>query len=122
MKHQATGKPHLCSELVSINWADQTGNTQTTTANLEEIAETEASVLADVNIPCGTRIRIYCQGNELAGVVRSTASDPILGHFITIEFDPQCRWSEKWFTPEHLLALWLNMEESNPQYLPRTAA
>jgi hypothetical protein len=122
MKQNAPTKTHLCSELVSICWEEETRGVRSATANLEAIAETEASVLSDIEIPLGKRLWIDCQGHRLQGVVRTSTFDPVLGYFIGVELDPESRWSEKWFTPAHLLKLWRSVEEPEGHLRPSNAA
>ena len=122
MKQNASPKPHLCSELVSISWEEETRGVRSAAANLEAIAETEATVLTDADLPPGTRLWIDCQGHRLQGVIRSSTCDPILGFFISVELDPESHWSEKWFTPAHLLKLWRSVEDSDGELRPSNAA
>ena len=91
---------HLCSELVSVSWHDTAR-----CGNLEEIGEWTALLLLDDPVPRGAKIRIQCQAHQLCGSVETCTSEPPLGFFVAVRLDPDSRWSEKWFTPQHYLAL-----------------
>lgn len=97
-------KRHLCSELVSLTCADSSEWWYAVRGNLEEIEEWSAVILADIPISPGTKVRIRCETNQLKGTVESFLRDS-LGFLIKIRFDPDSRWSERWFTPQHLLTL-----------------
>lgn len=109
---------HLCSELVSVICSDQTGWWHAVPGNLEEIAETSALVLTDAHIPRGKKVRIRCETNQLKGVVKSCARE-LLGFLVEVRLDPDSRWSEQWFTPQHLLSLTSKMRT---QVFPRGMA
>ena len=101
--HHHTEKRHLCSELVSMTCAGP-GGWYAIAGNLEEIAETSALVLAENRVRPGTKVRIRCETNQLKGVVKSCVHDE-LGYQVKVRLDPDSRWSERWFTPQHLLTL-----------------
>lgn len=90
---------HMCSELVSITWDDGER-----CGNLEEIGEWTALVLLEDPIPRGSRARIQCEEHELKGFVTACDFVEPLGFFVEVRLDPDSRWSEKWFTPQHLLS------------------
>lgn len=96
---------HLCSELVSVDRVSRKRTGTPIEGNLEEIGEWSALVLTQKSIPTGTKIRVRGKSHELKGSVRSCTFDGLLGFFLDIELDDESRWSEKWFTPEHLLSL-----------------
>jgi hypothetical protein len=83
---------------------DNGGWWHTVQANLEEIDEFYATILSEASISNGTRVRILCASNQLRGVVTTCKRDE-LGFFIDVELDPDSRWSERWFTPQHFLKL-----------------
>ncbi len=112
MRHLSTPHRYLCSELVSVTWIDESGQARNETANLEAIAEGSVSLLAEVPIAIGSKLRISCQNQDLKGTVGSSEIDPMLGYFIEVELEAASRWSEKWFTPQHLLKLWESVEDS----------
>jgi len=62
-------------------------------------------VLAEAEIPKGTRVRVACESNELKGLVRSCTYEPSLGFFVEVKLDPESRWSQQWFMPKHLFGL-----------------
>lgn len=110
---------HLCSELVSVTCADGDGWWHSVPGNLEEIEEWSAVVLTDARILPGTKVRVRCETNQLKGVVKSCTRDE-LGYLVKVRLDADSRWSERWFTPQHLLAL--NAKFFRAKVFPRAAA
>lgn len=98
-------RQHLCSELVSVIRLSGRHTVQALVANLEEIGEWSALILAEAAVPLGTKVRVKGIAHELKGFVRSCTFDRRLGYFIEVALDAESRWSEKWFVPEHLFAL-----------------
>jgi hypothetical protein len=96
---------HLCSELVLIaptdgrGWLGMLGN-------LEEIGEWFAEVLTESAFPCNASVRIQSRSHQLQGRVKSCKYEKPLGYIVKVKLDPQSRWSDRWFTPKHLLELW----------------
>jgi hypothetical protein len=101
---------HLCSELVSVAWDDTEG-----CGNLEEIGEWTALVLLEERIPRGARVRIQCEQHQLKGFVETCIFEEPFGFFVEVRLDPDSRWSEKWFAPQHLLTFQI---ESEPKAFP----
>jgi len=101
---------HLCSELVAVAWDDTEG-----CGNLEEIGEWTAALLLEDPVPRGARVRIQCQEHQLKGFVETCTFSEPLGFFVGVRLDPDSRWSEKWFTPQHLLVL---QSEPDPKVIP----
>src|SRR6478752_10208996 len=93
---------HLCSELVSMTCAGHHG-WYAVPGNLEEIQERSAVVLAETRVRPGTKVRIRCETNQLKGVVKSCKHDS-LGYLVEVRLDADSQWSERWFTPQHLLS------------------
>jgi hypothetical protein len=100
---------HMCSEVVSIACTGKAGPARPLCGNLEEIGEWSAVVLTDVPIPRRTRVAITCETHRLKGFVRSCTRDRVLGYFIEVRLDQDSQWSQKWFTPHHLLMLCGNL-------------
>jgi hypothetical protein len=98
-------RQHLCSELVSIERRIGDRALQTLDGNLEEIGEWSALILTQEAVSAGTKVLVKGKGQKLKGHVKSCTFDGLLGFFVEIELAPESRWSEKWFTPEHLFAL-----------------
>jgi hypothetical protein len=73
--------------------------------NLEEIGEWSALVLTDAAISGGTEVHLQGKGHELQGLVESCARQEPLGFFVTVRLNATSRWSDRWFTPDHLLEL-----------------
>jgi hypothetical protein len=91
---------HLCSELVSVAWDDTEG-----CGNLEEIGEWTAMLLLEDPVPRGAKVHIQCQEHQLRGFAETCTFEEPLGFFVGVRLDSDSRWSEEWFTPQHLLAL-----------------
>lgn len=96
---------HLCSELVFITRTNRPGQAALP-GNLEEIGERFAEILTDCALPRAAAVRIVTKDHKLEGLVESCRRDGELGFFVKVRLAPQSRWSEKWFTPKHLLQLW----------------
>lgn len=112
-------KRNLCSELVSVTCVDGDGWWHAVPGNLEEIEEWSAVVLTDARIRPGTSVRIRCETNQLKGVVKTCTREE-LGFLVEVRLDADSKWSERWFTPQHLLAL--NAGIFRPKMFPRAAA
>ena len=78
--------------------------------NLEEIGEWFVEVLLDCSLPTNAPLRIVSKDHQLEGVVEACVPRQPLGYFVKVKLSPQSRWSERWFTPKHLLTLWHNTE------------
>jgi hypothetical protein len=101
---KSTGR-NLCSELVFITRKDRRGR-PAMLGNLEEIGEWFAEILTDCAFPRSTAVRIVSKEHTLEGLVEACRRDHQLGFFIKVKLSPGSRWSERWFTPKHLLKLW----------------
>ena len=98
-------KECLCSERVSIICSDVDGWWHTVRGNLEEIEEGSALVLAEGPIRSGKKVRICCGNKQLRGMAEACVHDDVLGFFVEVRFDADSKWSERRFTPSHLLNL-----------------
>jgi len=107
----SASRMNLCSELVSVLYEDRSRKTRQLTGNLEEISQTSALVCLEERVQRGRAISFRCRQHDLYGVVESCIAHPQLGYFVTITLDKSSQWSEKWFTPAHLLSLWKSAEE-----------
>jgi len=96
---------YLCSELVFITRPDRRRR-RAVLANLEEIGEWFAEVLTDCAFPENTVVRIVNQAHQLEGIVENCSPRKPLGYLVKVKLAPQSRWSERWFTPQHLLRIW----------------
>ena len=94
---------HLCSELVSIACTCGDGFYRAVSANLEEIGERSALLLADAPIRSSLKVLIACEAYHLRGIVKSCTFENPLGFFVEVLLDPDSCWSPIWFTPRHLL-------------------
>ena len=122
MKHKSHDSRYLCSHLISIAVHENGKRRCVVQANLEEISEQTAVVLSDDRISPGTKVEIDCKPHRLQGVVVSSVYRHPLGFFSEVRLDPFSRWSEHWFTPEHLFALWQTCGSSDRKYAPKGAA
>ena len=95
----------LCSELVFITRTDRVGR-PAMMGNLEEIGEWCAEILTDCSFPRAAAVRIVSKTHQLEGVVENCRRHQSLGFFVKVKLAPESRWSERWFTPQHLLRLW----------------
>lgn len=102
---------NLCSELVSVLYEDRSRQTLQTVGNLEEISSDSAVLCLEESVQRGKPVSFRVKNHDLYGVVDSCVADPQLGFFVTVALDKSSRWSEQWFTPEHLLSLWKAAEE-----------
>ena len=92
----------LCADMVDVRWEDpKTGRTRRVVANLDDISRCGACLIVARIIPAKTPLRIIYPGGELRGKVAYSAWQE-LGYFIGVEFDPDCRWSEENYRPQHL--------------------
>jgi hypothetical protein len=96
---------HLCSELVFVSSVHRKGR-QGILGNLEEIGERFVEILTDCSFPRASMVRIVTKAHALEGFVENCRRDQQLGFFVKVRLSPQSRWSERWFTPQHLLQLW----------------
>jgi hypothetical protein len=78
--------------------------------NLEEIGEWFAEVLTESAFPCNANVRIQSGTHQLEGRVKSCKFQESLGFLVKVKLHPQSRWSDRWFTPKHLLQLWAGPE------------
>jgi hypothetical protein len=109
---------HLCSELVFVTRADRRGR-QAILGNLEEIGEWFVEVLTECAFPRDAVVRIVSKAQQLEGVVEACTRQQPLGFFVKVRLTRQSRWSERWFTPQHLLKLWSGTQ---PKVSPLRAA
>lgn len=91
--------------------------------NLEEIGEWFVEVLTECAFPRDAVVRIVSKAQELEGVVEACTRHQALGFFVKVRLAPQSRWSERWFTPQHLLKLWSGTRLNHqPKVSPLTAS
>ena len=88
-----------------MRYEDRFRSTHEAIANLEEIASSEALLLAEERLEPGLPISFCAKGRHLYGKVESSAFHPILGWFVKVTLDPDSRWHGGLFVPEHFIAL-----------------
>ena len=104
MANQSDRESFLCSQLVKVLYEDESCQTHSAIANLEEISASSATLLSD-DLPEPWRpIAFSAKGHDLYGIVESVDIDEMLGCFIKIKLDPLCRWQETSFVPDHFFA------------------
>jgi hypothetical protein len=96
--------PYLCSELVSIA-SKGAPHSQAVQGNLEAIGERSVLVFTEVPFRRGAEISIRAGCHILRGTVEQCRHDEPIGCFMDVRLNPESRWSEQWFKPQHLLAL-----------------
>src|SRR4051812_17155783 len=96
---------NLCSELVLISRTDGRGWLGML-GNMEEIGEWFVEILTESAFPCNADVRIQSRSHQLEGRVKSCKFQTSLGFIVKVKLHPQSRWSDRWFTPKHLLQLW----------------
>src|SRR5712691_11651944 len=106
MERQTPVHRHLCSELVSLSCIGKGGRPRAVSGNLEEIGEWSALILTETPIARRAKVRVTCEAHQLKGFVLSCKHEGPLGFLVEVRLYPESRWSEQWFTPQHLLALW----------------
>jgi hypothetical protein len=94
----------LCSDIVEVDWTDQSGQPQQTTALLDDIAASGACLNLDNPLPLGTAVVIRYHDGRLEGSVSYCFFQDI-GYYIGVHFKPQTRWSPRRYRPKYLLDL-----------------
>jgi len=92
----------LCADLVQIEWRDQAGKTQNTTALLEDISRSGACLQLDFPVPVKALISMRHGRKMLEGSVSYCAYHDI-GYFVGVTFTAKQRWSQRVFRPKHLM-------------------
>ncbi len=92
----------LCSDLVTVEWIDQTGAERKEIANLEDISAHGVCLQTGSEIPAGTEVRITAGNSHLRGGARYCREDE-LGWYVGVQMEPGSEWSERSFQPKHLL-------------------
>jgi hypothetical protein len=91
---------YLCSDLLSMRWSTD-ASTGECIANLEEIWSRGAQLQVDEPIPPGASVRLLHGSGELRARVVACKYD-VIGYFIELEFEDDCRWDKRKFRPKHL--------------------
>ena len=82
--------------------------------NLEEIGEWFAEILTECAFPRDTAVRIVSKAHCWKVLSKTANAMQPLGFFVKVKLSPQSRWSERWFTPQHLLRLWSGTHGERP--------
>jgi hypothetical protein len=101
----------LCADMVEVCWKDQSGRTRKATGLLEDISAAGACLQMETAVPLEAEIRWKSPEQEFAGHVRYCVYREI-GYFVGVEFEPESRWSEETYRPQHLLDLQWLMERA----------
>jgi len=94
----------MCADMVEAHWRDENGRQRSGTALLEDISASGACLQLENAVPVGVGIQWECPGQQFAGRVRYCTYREI-GYFVGVEFSGDVRWSEKAYTPRHMLDL-----------------
>jgi len=94
----------LCADVVEACWTDEKGETQRSSALLEDISPSGACLQLETAVPLGVTLRCEARKQEFVGEVRYCVYREI-GYFVGVEFDPRSKWSKKAYKPQHLLDL-----------------
>ena len=105
--HQAPppGEHWLCSELVTVQWADGAGDERTQVANLEEIWSQGAILDAEEFVSDGTGLRLStesCQDQLHATVSQCRRS--ATGFTLSVEFHAGSEWSPERLPISHAVS------------------
>jgi len=111
MKTDSRPRRYLCSELIKVEWQDETGALRAT-GILEEIWADGACIQTLAAMQPGTKVWIVARCTFFLGTLTECEAQPD-GYFSRVAFDPESRWSQRSFKPEHMvntrmvLARWL---------------
>ena len=94
----------LCADMLEVCWKDQAGRTQKATGLLEDISASGACLQMETAVPPEAEIHWESPQHAFAGHVRYCVYREI-GYFIGVEFEPESRWSQATYQPQHLLDL-----------------
>jgi hypothetical protein len=98
-QHNRRGaKRLLCSDLIRLRWADESGRRYEEVAVLEDFSSTGASLFLGVPVPEGAPVTLHTSRGELPGVARYCLEAPN-GYLAGMSFD----LGAGEFVPEHLL-------------------
>ena len=102
MTNETLTYDYWCSQLVTLS---RETDDRAMTANLEEIGESTATVLAEEPITSGCKVRITTDFRQLRGVVDSCTHDNVLGYFVRLQLSKDSLWNKEQCTPKHMLAV-----------------
>jgi hypothetical protein len=94
----------MCADMVEVQWTDESGQHQQTTALLDDIAPSGACLNLDNPLPLGTAVVIRYRNGRLEGSV-SYCFFRDIGYYVGVHFKPHTRWSPKQYRPKYLLDL-----------------
>ena len=94
----------LCADVVEACWTDGNGKTLRADALLEDISPSGACLQLETAVPLGAEVHWDSPKQSFAGFVRYCNYREI-GFFAGVECSDSCRWSKKFFKPQHLLDL-----------------
>ncbi len=94
----------MCADIVEVQWIDQAGQHQQTTALLDDIAPSGACLNLDNPLPLDTSVVIRYRKGRLEGSVCYCFFQDI-GYYIGVQFKPDTKWSPTQYRPKYLLDL-----------------
>ena len=105
MEEKRRFKRSLCSDLVKLEWKDQRGSIQETSAVLEDISQQGACLQVERPICAGLEAQVS-HGDEWGMPCRTVyCVFREIGYFVGVVFDAGKRWSPDEYEPGHLLDL-----------------
>lgn len=103
----------MCADIVGVQWTDESGQLQQTTALLDDISHSGACVNIDNPIPLGTPVIIRYRKGRLEGSVCYCFFRDI-GYYVGVHFKAKTTWSPKAYRPKYLLDLKKLLTERTP--------
>jgi hypothetical protein len=94
----------LCADMLEIQWTDESGQHQQSTALLDDISASGACLNLDNPMCLGTAVAIRYREGRLEGSVCYCYFRDI-GYYVGIHFKAHTEWSPKQYRPKYLLDL-----------------
>lgn len=94
----------MCADMVEVQWTNELGQPQQTTALLDDISHSGACLNLDNPIALNTRVTIRYRRGKLEGFVCYCFFRDI-GYYVGVHFKSKTHWSPKSYRPKYLLDL-----------------
>jgi len=94
----------LCADMVEVQWTDESGQHQQTTALLDDISPSGACLNVDNPLAIETAVVIRYSRGRLEGSV-SYCFFRDIGYYVGVHFKPRTKWSPQQYRPKYLLDL-----------------
>jgi hypothetical protein len=89
----------LCADLVEVCWSDETGQSCSAMANLEEVSPHGAHLVVDVALPLHTDLVLRMKRGDMTATVRDCRHEPDFGFAVAVQLPKKSRWKSH---PRHL--------------------